>query len=444
MINKYLSSSVILASLILLFTACDNTGSTLTEIWRAKAPANEYISENYVFDGNSSMIAQGLKFGPDGNEIYSLFKIDSSGQTQWSVPSYWGVVKIDGNNNIFVFNKNYPAADKFCITKYSPAGAILWQNNDIEAVCTLEVENVSAAGVAYAIDATGNIFMPGKSGNGYAIAKLDPNGKLAWRKAVSYRPFSMATDKSGNLYAGCDISITPNEAYNLRVLKYDGATSSLLWDKVCLTDVTYGELNTSYPLSMTMDNANNLVISRNDRAAKIDKFSASGDHLWNYSFKPTDTGTSINVDSAFVRFDSSNNTIISAVVSVQTGSIWDGTSNFPFPLGYQYCQLIKLDSTGKKAWSKKVSNVMIMNGDTGGELCVDKNDNIYVFCLDKSLMKYNAGGKKLWTYTPEITDVSMGQISEWHVDSNGYLYWILQCGAVEMTDGYWITKYSQE
>ena len=39
----------------------------------------------------------------------------------------------------------------------------------------------------------------------------------------------------------------------------------------------------------------------------------------------------------------------------------------------------------------------------------------------------------------------MGQLSRWHVDSDLNLYWVLQCGAVEMVDyGYWITKYSQK
>ena len=452
MLKRYLSLFIITASIAVLYTGCDNTDATLTELWKVKAPAGEYINETYAFDNKNNMIAQGMKFDADGNEISSLFKITASGLTQWSVPvSNWGDIEIDKDDNVYFFNTSSSGSTyKYRIVKYSPAGAIIWQKNDIESEYSLSIDYYTTIKVLHSLDPAGNLLIMARSGSApdqQGIIKINPAGNEVWRQNITAAPLRMVSDALGNAYIGCTVVVTQDEEYRLRVLKIDGANGTLLWDKICLTDVTYSEIYTAIPLTMLLDKANNLVIARNSRAAKIDKISPSGDLLWNYTFKPTDAGLGYNVDSIEVRFDGNNNAIISAVVAVQTGMIPMPTTDMAmyWPLGYQYCRLIKVDANGNKAWSKKVSNVMIMNGDTKGQLNVDRENNIYVFCNDNKLMKYTTAGKKLWTYEPEVTDVTMGQLSRWHVDSDLNLYWVLQCGAVEMVDyGYWITKYSQQ
>jgi len=452
MIKRYLPTALVILSLAVLIIACDNTSTPLTKVWRVEGTHPEYINEAYAFDSKGNMIVQKLKYDDDLNQIYSLHKLNSSGQAQWSVPaSGWNELEIDNNDNIYSFflYEDFVSGRKYRIVKYSSGGTILWQKNDIAEEYSLSIDYYTSLRLAHALDPAGNLIIQGpaaSAGDQYRIIKIDQNGNELWRVNTGASMSRLINDTRGDIYIGNLITITQNEEYGIRVLKYNGADGSLLWDKICIRATSGHELG-NYTLQT--DSSNNLLVAHSETAAHVNKFDASsGDQIWEYAYNPSDVGVSKDVE-ATVKCDSSGNIIISAVVSVLTGLIPGASGSFPFPTGYDYCQLIKVDANGKKSWSKKVSSVMIYNGDMGGQLNVDRENNIYVFCLDNALMKYNTSGKKLWSYTPEITNVTAGQMSEWHVDSELNLYWILQCGALQNDDGsyyngYWITKYSQE
>ncbi|OHD65240.1 MAG: hypothetical protein A2176_06515 [Spirochaetes bacterium RBG_13_51_14] len=393
------------------------------------------MESNYIFDNNNDMIVQGLKF-VDGKDTFYLYKINGSGQIRWSTSSTgFGVLKNDNENNIYYIQEVYTletqSGIKHTLTKYSPDGQIIRENQNIDSTYSITLND-------WVIDRFGNVFLMGEGASNNEIVKINPGGDVLWRQNIPESWRKLITDSTGNPYAGFIYNTTGGK-HDIRIVKCDGDTGSVLWDKTCLSNVSESSFD------LMTDAADNLILVRNGRAATIDTFDPSGNQVWEYAYTPSDIGLSIDVDAG-VKCDGAGNVIISAVVSVLTGSIPNGTS-FPYPLGYQYCQLMMIDKNGKKTWSKKVSTILIYNGDIGGHLYLDKNNDIYVFCQDTTFTKYDKNGKKVWSFTPEITEVpsyTPGYFSEWHADSDLNLYWIWQGNSLDVPEYYRITKFKQQ
>ena len=105
------------------------------------------------------------------------------------VVSNWGDIEIDKDDNVYFFNTSSSGSTyKYRIVKYSPAGAIIWQKNDIESEYSLSIDYYTTIKVLHSLDPGREPVVVARSGSApdqQGIIKINPAGNEVWRQNVA-------------------------------------------------------------------------------------------------------------------------------------------------------------------------------------------------------------------------------------------------------------------
>ncbi|MGH7495310.1 MAG: SBBP repeat-containing protein [bacterium] len=216
-----------------------NPSGDVLEIWRhryslwliaptdgASAMTSDKFGNIYVTGASSSLL------GGHQNTDYATVKYDASGTQQW-VARYKSpgnnydlarAIAVDGSGNVYVTgNSGAHSECDYATVKYNSAGSEQWVNR-----YDGPRDYSEDYALALAVDATGNVYVTGESGEDYATVKYNCAGTEQWFSryqgpANSYDvAHALAVDDSGNIY------VTGVSGGDYATVKYD-STGTELW-----------------------------------------------------------------------------------------------------------------------------------------------------------------------------------------------------------------------
>ncbi len=354
-----------------------------------------------ALDASGNAYVTGVSYGSGTNDDYATIKYSSSGNQLW-VRRYNGpgngvdwarALASDASGNVYVTGQSEGSGTDFdyATIKYGSSGSQLW------------VARYNGPGnywdyaLALALDASGNVYVTGASwgshtNEDYATIKYDPEGNQLW--VARYNgpgnywdvASALALDASGNVYV-TGKSIGSGSSADYATIKYD-SDGNELW--VRRYNGPGNDLDEGYALAL--DASRNVYVtgwsygSAGERDYATIKYSSSGNQLWVRRYNGPGNG----VDWArALASDASSN------VYVTGWSEGSGTDD-------NYAT-IKYDSDGNQLWVSRY-NGPGNDHDGANGLALDASGNIYVTGVsigsgssaDCATIKYDSGGNQLW------------------------------------------------
>jgi hypothetical protein len=253
---------------------------------------NGYSLQNQIrglaLDSSNNIITVGYTEGSFDGEPQAtndpdsfLIKHDSNGNKIWSrqfgstfTDHPWAVTT-DSSSDIYVTGGGVTAPVGFLgvfVTKFDAAGNLLWSK-------TFD-STVHEEGHSIAVDASGNLFIGGLSGNDNLLMKVSNSGSLIWKKTFGRSDVpdfiqSLKVSNDGHIY------ITGLATFSKLTL--DG---NLIWEittNLNVRDVTIsnnGDVYVAGTGSAVVDGNNSPYLGD----AFLSKYNTSGEHLWTTSF----------------------------------------------------------------------------------------------------------------------------------------------------------------
>jgi YVTN family beta-propeller protein len=330
-------------------------------------------------------------------------------------------IATDNSGNVYVTGASEGLGYDYATIKYDASGNQLWEvryNN--------EPVNGNDLAAAIAVDASGNVYVTGRSqgsdtGLDYATIKYDAFGNELWVRRydggvnADDLATAVAVDVSSNVYV-TGWSRGSGTGYDYATVKYD-ASGNELWVRRYDGGLNGNGDNQAY--AMAVDSAGNVCVTGASIGSGTGydyatiKYDASGNELWVRRY----TGTEgIGNDFAYaIAIDSADNVYV-------TGKSWGGPS---FNDNYA---TIKYDSSGTQQW---VARYNAMNyADAAYAIAVDSEHNAYVTGTshgrgalhDYATIKYDVDGQQQWVaryHGPGNADDVSNAIA---VDSSGSVY----------------------
>jgi Zn/Cd-binding protein ZinT len=327
------------------------------------AGSTDKAFDSHTYMGTTDSIA--VKYDASGTKLWSSELGGSYSATIESV----GVIT-DTAKNIYVTgyttgdldgNTKVSNTDTY-ITKYSPAGAKIWNQRLSSSLGTATV--TPNAGIVS--DSANNIYVAGQTsgaidGNSLTgimdlfVVKYDSTGTKLWTKmlgAASKKaaPFAMALDSSSNIYicgyttAGLDGN-TLTGTQDFFLTKYD-SSGSRLWTRQMGAASAPTNCN-----GIAIDSGNNILLSGYTQG-NLDGYTLAGTY-----------------DAFTIKYDSSGTKLWSAQIGVSSA--------------YTYGRSVVVDS------SDNVYTIGTTSGNMDGNTLNGVNDLF--------ITKYNSSGTKIWT-----------------------------------------------
>lgn len=274
---------------------------------------------------------------------------------------------MDSSGNIIITGWITTATQDFCTVKYSSSGVQQWV-----AIYNGPGSNSIDQAVAVGVDAQGNVYVTGHSGEGmsnndYCTVKYNSSGVQQWVRRYNFpgtsdnEAYSLAIDNSGNVY------VTGFSGSYSATIKYTPQGDSAWVQR-------YYSLNA---LSVSVDNLNNAYVTgaSSTQGMVTIKYNITGMQQW--------VATYLNGSSFKVKLDPQNNIYI-------TG----------YGDGNKYVS-IKYNSSGVQQWKQTYGAIDALPYD----LAIDKNQNVIVTGAiffnntnrqDYGTIKYNTSGLQQW------------------------------------------------
>jgi len=391
----------------------------------------------------------------------------TSGVADWAF-----ALAVDGSGNVYVTGKSYSGSSiggyytynySYTTVKYDTTGNQLWAARYDGPAGDDDVAQ------AIAVDASGNVYVTGKSYNGkhptnpaetpsltsddyaYATVKYDSSGNQLWAARydgpgqVDDIARAIAVDGSGNVY------VTGSSGGNYATIKYDSGGNQL-WvapygnstkstdgavavavDDPGLVYVTgssqsniitvkynsKGEQLWAAPYegeakAMALDSSGNVYVTGQSggKYATI-KYDIAGNRLWVASYGSAATGTDGGV---VVAVDGSGNVYV-------TGTAWSSRSYV------KTYATIKYDSQGNQLWVARYDGPMPYYPGQAVALALSASGNVYVTgsmqgssAWDYVTVGYNNDGKELWVARYDGPANRFDQVAAIAVDKWGNVY----------------------
>ncbi|MFM7666619.1 MAG: hypothetical protein ACKO7D_00345, partial [Bacteroidota bacterium] len=338
-------------------------------------------------------------------------------------------LKLDASQNIYVCGfSNNGTNDDILVLKYSSAGADQWSGGFILNGINSQNENATSM----VIDATGNIYITGKSDNDpglvqnfdFKTLKISPSKNILWQADHNGTGNGEDEGTSIGLLSTGDVVVTGKSDsdinalisnFDTKTICYSGSTGSQSWIKTYAGAAGKDDSGNQ----LAIDNSNNIVVvgSSQDIISESDalsiKYSSSGVENWSKIFAGNGDNTE-NVNA--MTLDAAGNTYL-AGFTYGRSSLKD------------LC-VIKLNSLGDTLWVKKYNGSNNGN-DEATDIKVDATGNIYVTGFIKDSLtdfdiitfKMNPSGNFIWISQYNNNTVNgEDKGSKLEIDATGNVY----------------------
>jgi uncharacterized delta-60 repeat protein len=231
-----------------------------------------------VLDASSNVYVAGNAFNTGQDLNYRILKYDAAGTQIWTTQynhtlnsyDYPVDMRMDASGNLFVTGYSYNGAasdDDIHTIKINSAGTV------VNSVIHNGTANAADIANAIFIDATGNVYVAGRSKNSgtaedFFVAKYDNALNLIWNDSYNGgggnydEATDIVIDNSGNVYAtGYSFLSATNNDY--MTIKYDGANGARLWS----TRFNGTANNSDQAKKIAVDAAGNVYVSGNSRGS---------------------------------------------------------------------------------------------------------------------------------------------------------------------------------
>jgi len=322
-------------------------------------------------------------------------------------------VAVDGSGNVYVTgSSNVGGNSEYLTVSYSSSGAERWASSKNGP------GNSTDEAYAVARDASGNIYVTGRSFNGanldFMTVSYDSSGAERWTKIKNGSAnnhdwaYAVAVDSAGNVYVSGRSSNGSN--YDFLTVSYDSVGNER-WARV----KNGGANREDVVFAIAMGANDNLVVTgASNNAANDDYLTVAYDSNGNERWARSKNGAGNSTDQAYdVTVDGSGNVFV-------TGYSSNG-ANYDF-------LTVSYDTLGTERWAR-VKNGSGNSADQANAVAVDGGGNVYVTGsasnganADFLTVSYDTAGTERWTRVKN----GSGNGNDWGynvlVDSGGQAY----------------------
>lgn len=360
-----------------------------------------------VVDGSGNIFVAGYSDGGNSNLDILLIKYDAAGtrlfDTTWNSPAYYDDIPVamamDGNGNIIIGGISEPdtvsGSNDYITLKYAPDGSLTWATQYSNSVSNGKDELS-----ALVIDATGDVYVTGRSSNGtdddFATIKYSgANGVQQWIQRYNSgngndRATALVIDNSGAVIVTGRSAGSNNDDF--RTVKYNSA-GTLQWSKFYNAPANQDDR----ALAVGVDALDNVYVTGQsdiDNSSSVNydyatvKYNSAGTQQWS---KLTGSIFIQNDIPVAIKVDASGNVFITGKSDQDPGT---GEDNDWMTVMY--------NTSGSLLWTQFKSGTSTGNGDTPGGLILVGSDVIVVGSAentgtqkDATFIKYDAAGTVL-------------------------------------------------
>ena len=442
----------IILLLFITIICLNQANSQVSQKWTSRFNGPAGLADragSVAVDGSGNVYVTGYSAGIGTGDDYSTLKYDSSGVLKWEA-RYDGPgnstdaayqIKVDASGNVYVTGKSrsgtIAATEDFATIKYNSIGVQQW------------VRRYNGPGnsedIAYniAIDGSGNVYVTGSStgsgtDNDYVTIKYNSSGDSLWVKR--YNGPGNSIDNS--------YRITVSDSGNVYVTGYSRSGSSP-GSEDCTT-IKYNSAGVQQWVQRFNNGANEIGLGIAVDAAGntyVAGFAWNGFSSLDYlTIKYNSSGIQL---WSRIEVSAGINVVLSLAVD-NPGNVYVTGYSFNETTGNDDYLTIKYNSSGSFQWESKYNGPG--NGaDTAFSLAVDGTGNVYVTGsssgsgsgTDYTTVKYNSSGVQHWVERYNGTGNSADAAFSLTVDSRDYVYVTGVSAGIGSGADYETIKYSQ-
>lgn len=386
-------------------------------------------------DGSGNSYVAGYTFGNGSERDICVVKINSSGDTLWvkkidgsaGKTDQANAIAVDASGNVYItgYAKNKITGNDFLTIKFNALGDTVWTRpyNGLG--------NGTDKATSIFVDAVGNVYVTGSTDNDpsvlsnddYVTVKYNSAGLKLW--AATFNGAANGTDKASGMLvdASGNVFVTGKSFngtnYDIVTVKYNSAG-------VQQNSIVYsGGNGDDVPNAIAIDGNSNIYITGQSVAANLLddcitlKYNSALTQTWLQTFNGTGNKNDRNYAIAL---DASGNVYVTGETDILTA-----------PLDKNYdCLTIKYNSSGVQQWVKTY-NGQANTDDLAAAVAVDGLGNIFITGQaenalsaspnkDYITIKYNALGDTIWTSTYNGSGNGSDGANAMTIDNAGNIY----------------------
>lgn len=441
----------------------NSSGSTIGNTsWNGSGDNSDNVRE-MVKDNSGNIYVAGYSVGKDTDRDMFLMKINTAGDTVWTRSTSGTLfgsdeeansIALDNSGNIIIggYTKNSGTGSDITIQKFNGNGTLLWtaQYNS--------PANESDRGYDIATDATGNIYITGKTdidaspiitNDEIFTAKYSSSGMLMWSAVHNggsgyQRGRAISVSSTGSVYV-CGQSFNGTDE-DIIAIKYS-ASGAQTWQYIFNSGQSdifrQCVFNADESITIAGIQANSTLVPAESQLLIL-RVNNNGQEAWHNTYNSTAGLSSIG---EAIKTAPNGNFVV-------CGSVFNPAQ----PDNSYGCLIVCYSADGQLTWEQTYQSTLDQN-DIGDALSIDANSNVVAayhsnigsvneFHYVIGLIAYDSGGNFLATTTIDESD-SLNVCNELLL-ANGMLYlagsrWsqngqrdimIAQYGAVLTTENY--------